>query len=110
MAYRKPTPEGSRATSHAGLDNAERRKRESAQAYAAEQKARTSVMTNMMRLRGLRLEKEAADAAEAQRIALETPAPVKKARKAPVKTVAKTAAKAVAGTGEAPMAEKTVAS
>lgn len=107
MAYRKPPLEGARATAHAGIDSAERRRRE---AVAAEEKLRMARMANMARLRALRLEKEAADAAEAQRIALETPTPVKKVRKPPVKAVAKSAVKAISSTGNAPLVGKAVAS
>lgn len=87
MAYRKPPLEGARATAHAGIDSAERRRRE---AVAAEEKLRIARMANMARLRALRLEKEAAEAAEAARIALETPAPVKKMRKPAAKTATRT--------------------
>lgn len=107
MAYRKPPLEGARATAHAGIDSAERRRRE---AVAAEEKLRMARMANMARLRALRLEKEAAEAAEAQRIALETPAPVKKVRKAPVKAVGKTTVKTMSGSGDAPVVAKAVAS
>lgn len=82
MAYRKSPVDPNRRPSGGGSDTPERRKRETAQFLEIQRKGRDSVISNMMRLRALRLAKEEA---EALAVAAEPPAPVHKARKPPAK-------------------------
>jgi hypothetical protein len=77
MAYRGLTVDDIKNRAIASFDTAEQKKREAARTFEAQQKARNSVITNMMRLRALREAKEAQEAARAA----EAPPPAKKARK-----------------------------
>jgi hypothetical protein len=78
MAYRKSPVDPSRRQSGGGFDTPERRKRESAQSLEMQKKSRDAVISNMMRLRALRLAKEEA---EAQAAPVAAAAPARKAGK-----------------------------
>lgn len=62
MAYRKSPADPHRQQSGSGADTPERRKRQTAQFLEMQRKGRDSVISNMMRLRALRLAKEEAEA------------------------------------------------
>jgi hypothetical protein len=78
MAYRKSPADPHRQQSGSGTDTPERRKRQTAQFLEMQRKGRDSVITNMMRLRALRLAKEEA---EAQAAPAASPAPTRKSGK-----------------------------
>ncbi|MDP3548744.1 MAG: hypothetical protein Q8S29_21420 [Phreatobacter sp.] len=84
MAYRKSPVDPSRRQSGGGSDTPERRKRETAQFLETQRKGRDSVISNMMRLRALRLAKEEAEAKAAPAPAA-APASTRKSGKLPAK-------------------------